>query len=125
MTMAAKAPKRRKRGRPRRDYSNDPDLAVAELAIALQAGWNLSERKAFDLALVACQGELRAFSKRPRGAKQRRRWRGGGVALLMGKSFASRNADIRRKLKDGRLRPDAQVVLEMARLLHRALKIKR
>jgi len=123
--MEAKAPKRRKRGRPRRDYSNDPDLAVAELAIALQAGWDLSERKAFDLALVACQGELRPFSKRPRGAKRKSRWRGGGVALPKGKGFASRNADIRRKLKDGRLRPNAQVVLEMTRLLHQALKITR
>ena len=111
-------PPRLKRGRPPRDYSDDPDLAVAELAIALQAAWDLSERKALDLALVACQGIPGPLSRNPRGVKAGR-YRGGGVTLPMKRHFSSRNADIRRKLKARKLRPDADIVLEMARLLHR------
>jgi hypothetical protein len=48
----ASAARRRKRGRPPGDYGDDPDLFVAELAITLQASWDLSERRAIDLALA-------------------------------------------------------------------------
>jgi hypothetical protein len=94
---------------------------VAELAIALQAAWDLSERNAIDLALAACQGEPGKAAKRPRGCK---------AGLLVGytlpdkKGFASRSADIRRKLKAGKLRPSAEIVLEIARLLHLIRKLK-
>jgi hypothetical protein len=108
-----------KRGRRPRDYSNDPDLEVAEWATALQAAWGLSERAAFDLALAICQGIPDMPSKVPRGAK---------AAILTGsrlpnnRGFHSRAADIRHKLKTGRLHPDPEMVLHVARLL---LKIPR
>jgi len=108
--------KRREPGRPPRDYSSDVDVEVAEWAIALQAAWDLSERRAFDLALTMCQGEAGPPSKIPRGAKA------GilvGYRLPLQRSFASRSADIRRKLKLGKLRPRREVVLTIARLLHR------
>jgi hypothetical protein len=114
---------RRGRGRPPRDYSDDPDLAVAEIAIALQAAWDLSERKAFDMALMACYGKPGPLTKLPRGARAGT-WRGGGSALPMGKGFHSRSADIRYKLKTGKLSPNAEIVLEMARLLHRLRRRK-
>ena len=113
--------KPRRRGRPLRDYSDDPDLPVAELAIALQAAWDLSERRAIDLALAVRQGEPSNPTKRPRGAKA------GvlvGYALPLKKSFSSRNSDIRRKLKAGKLRPNAEAVRRVARLLHRVRKLK-
>jgi hypothetical protein len=115
------AMKRRRRGRPPRDYSDDPDVLVAELAIALQAAWSLSERKALDLALAIHQGAPGAPSKVPHGAKA------GlvvGHKLPLQQSFASRSADIRRKLKARKLRPDAEVVLAIARLLHRIRTIR-
>jgi len=89
---------RRKRGRPKKDFAADPDLAIAELAIALQAAWGISERKAIDLALALMEGSPGAPSKRPRGCKQK-------PGLLVGyhlpnnMSFAGRAATIRRKLK--------------------------
>ena len=64
-----KHPKRRKPGRPKRDYSDDPDLLVAEFAITLQAAWDFSERKAFDWALAVFQSEAGEPSKIPHGAK--------------------------------------------------------
>jgi hypothetical protein len=106
---------KRGRGRPPRDYSDDPDLLVAELAIALQAAWDVSERKAIDLALAWLQGESGKPSKRPRGSKAGELV---GYALPMQRSFASRSADIRRKLKAGKLRPNHEAVLKIARLLH-------
>jgi hypothetical protein len=110
---------KRRRGRPRRDYRDDPDLEVAEWAIALRAAWTLPERRAIDLALAIAQGELGPASKRPRGAK---------TGVLVGyrlpdeRGFRSRNADIRRKLKAGKLKADPEVVLRIARLL---LRIRR
>jgi hypothetical protein len=110
---------RRQRGRPPRDYRDDPDLEVAEWAIALQAAWTLSERKAIDLALAISQGEPVPASKLPRGAK---------TSVLVGyrlpneRGFSSRNADIRRKLKAGKLKADHEAVLRIARLL---LRIRR
>jgi hypothetical protein len=112
---------KRRRGRPPRDYSDDPDLPVAELAFALQIAWDLSERRALDLALAIYQGEPTKPSNIPRGAKA------GvlvGYALPTQKTFASRNADIRRKLKAGKLRPNAGAVRAIARLLHRVRKSK-
>lgn len=117
----SKRSKRLRRGRPPRDYSDDPDQSVAELEIALQAAWGLSERKALDLALAVDQGEPGTPSKIPRGVKA------GvlvGYALPQQKSFSSRSADIRRKLKSGKLRPRAEVVLAIARLLHRIRTFK-
>jgi hypothetical protein len=114
---------RRPRGRRRRDYSDDPDLSVVDLAIALQAAWGLSERKAIDLALAVDQGEPVRPAKIPRGAKTK----AGvlvGYELPMGKTFASRSTDIRRKLKSGKLRQDAEVVLKITRLLHRIRRLK-
>jgi hypothetical protein len=107
---------RRRRGRPPRDYRDDPDLEVAEWSIALQAAWGLSERKAIDLAIAIVQGELSPASKLPRGAGRK----GGvlvGYRLPDGRGFSSRNADIRRKLKAGKLRTDREAVLGIARLL--------
>lgn len=110
---------KRRRGRPRRDYRDDPDLEVAEWAIALRAAWTLPERKAIDLALAITQGELGPASKRPRGGK---------TGVLVGyrlpdeRAVSSRNADIRRKLKAGKLKADPEVVLRIARLL---LRIRR
>ena len=107
---------RRRRGRPRRDYRDDPDIEVAEWAIALQAAWMLSERKAIDLALAIFQGELSPASKLPRGAGRK----GGvlvGYRLPNERGFSSRNADIRRKVKSGKLRADREAVLRIARLL--------
>jgi hypothetical protein len=109
---------KRRRGRPRRDYSDDPDRVVAQFAIALQAAWDLSERMAIDLALAVLQGKPGSPSKVPRGAKAK----AGPLvsyALPDQKSFKSRSADIRRKLKAGKLHPNAVVVIEIARrLLH-------
>jgi hypothetical protein len=113
----------RKLGRPPRDYSDDPDLEVAEWAIALHAAWDLSERKAFDWALAICQGQAVLPTKVPRGAKKI----GGvltGYALPMERGFHSRSADIRLKLKAGKLRPDRMVTLEIARLLHRIRRLR-
>jgi hypothetical protein len=107
---------RRRRGRPQRDYSDDPDLLAAETAIALQAAWGLSERRAIDLALAIHQGKLGSASKMPRGAKAGTLV---GFTLADRQSFHGRNRDIRRKLEAGKLRPDARVVRSIARLLHR------
>jgi len=118
MTKASAARIARRRGRPSRDYSDDPDVAIAEIAIALEVAWGFSERRAIDLALVACQGTPGPPSKTPRGVKAGM-WRGGSVALPEQQSFHGRNRDIRRKLKSGKLQPDAEIVRAMARLLHR------
>jgi hypothetical protein len=130
MSRVPKKIRRRRRGRPPRDYSADPDLAVAELAIALQAAWDRSERQALDLALAWWGGgELGRPSKIPRGGKAGRLGSyalpaGKSFGLLVsyalpaGKSFASRNANIRLKLRNGKLRPRAEVVLCLAKVLH-------
>jgi hypothetical protein len=107
---------RRGRGRPPRDYSDDLDLEIAEWSAALRAAWGLSERAAIDLALAICQGEPGEPSKIPRGA------RAGllvGYTLPLNRRFDGRNADVRRKLKAGKLRPHAELVLKIARLLLR------
>lgn len=93
---------RRQRGRPPRDYRDDPDLEVAEWAIALQSAWTLSERKSIDLALANCQG-----------------------GLLNERGFSSRNADIRRKLKAGRIKPNPVVVRRIVRQLMEARRLVR
>jgi hypothetical protein len=117
MAMTRASPSRiaRRRGRPFRDYSDDPDLVIAETAIALQDAWGLSERTAIDWALVIHQAEVADPTKMPRGGK---------AGVLLGHAlphqagFHSRNRDIRRKLEAGKLRPDAQRVLNITRLLH-------
>jgi len=123
---------RRKQGRPRRDYSDDPDLAVAEWATALQAAWDLSQRKAIDLALTICQGITVPPSKVPRGARfehqrleelffQSFRTKAGllgGYKLPMEQGYKSRSEDIRRKIKLGKLRPDFEATWEITRHLH-------
>ena len=115
MTKASAARIARRRGRPRRDYSDDPDLVIAETAWALEAAWGLSERQAIDWSLVIHQAEVAAPTKVPRGGKA-------GVllghALPHQASFHSRNRDIRRKLEVGKLQPDAQRVRNITRLLH-------
>jgi len=107
---------RRRRGRERRDYRDDEDLIVAETAIALQAAWNLSERRAIDLALALHQAYAGRPSKIPRGGKAGALI---GYTLADQKSFHSRNHDIRRKLEAGKLLPDAQVIRAIAQLLHK------
>jgi hypothetical protein len=110
---------RQQRGRPRRDYSDDPDLEVAEWALALQAAWGMSERASLDLALAVCQGVPDTPTKIPRAAKA------GflvGYALPRNRAFHSRAADIRHKLQTGRLCPDERMVLYTARIL---LRIRR
>jgi hypothetical protein len=120
-TVPMKRPTRRqRRGRPPRDYHDDPDLLVAELAIAVQAAWNLSERRAIDFALAVYQGEPGPPSKIPRGAKAGTVV---GYSLPLGRSFHSRAAGIRHKLKSGKLRPNVAAVLATARLLHRIRRI--
>ena len=119
--MARKTVKRRARGRPRRDYSDDADVEVAEWAIALQAAWDLSERKAIDLALAICQGKAAPPTEIPRGAREGELT---GYELPLQRRFHSRNADIRRKLKAGKLRPHRMVTLGIARLLHRLCVLK-
>jgi hypothetical protein len=114
-------PGRRGRGRPPRDYSDDPDQEVAEWAIALQAAWGLSERATFDQALAMCQGEPAVPTKIPRGGKAGLL---AGHSLPLGRSFHSRSADVRRKLKSGKLRPDAEATLRMARMLFRILRLR-
>jgi hypothetical protein len=109
---------RRKARRGRPPQPRDTDLAVAELAIAVQAAWDLSERKAIDWALAVIEGEPVSPSKIPRGMT-RRQGTLIGHALPRGDSFAGRSRDIRRKLNAGRLRPDAGQVLLHARVLHR------
>lgn len=118
--MTKRPTKRLERGRPPRDYSDDIDVEVAEWAIALQGAWDLSERKAFDLALAICQGEPGEPSRIPRGGKA------GvlvGSALPLNRRFNSRSADIRRKLKSGKLRPHREMVLGIARVLHRIRRL--
>jgi hypothetical protein len=91
-------PERRKRGRPKVDPTADPDMPIAELAIALRAAWGLSERKAIDVALALMEGLPVEPSKRPRGINHK-------AGTLVGyqlpgqMSFAGRAATIRRKLK--------------------------
>src|SRR5262245_23206524 len=112
MTKASASRVARRHGRP--PYDRD-DLLIAETAFALEAAWGLSERTAIDWALVIHQAELAAHSKIPRGGK---------AGVLLGHtlpdqaSFHSRNRDIRRKLEAGTLRPDAQRVRDITRLLH-------
>jgi hypothetical protein len=60
-----------KRGRPKKNFPADPDLPIVKLALALQAAWGLSERKAIDLALALLEGSPCAPSKRPRGSKHK------------------------------------------------------
>jgi hypothetical protein len=115
MTRASPSRLARRRGRPRRDYSNDPDLIIAETAWALEAAWGLSERTAIDWALVIHQAELAVPAKIPRGGKAGILL---GYALPHRAGFHSRNRDIRRKLETGKLQPDAQSVRNMTRLLH-------
>jgi|SRR6516165_6720945 hypothetical protein len=112
MTKASAARIARRRGRPPSDRD---DLLIAETAFALEAAWGLSERQAIDWSLVIHQAEVAAATKVPRGGKA-------GVllghALPQQASFHSRNRDIRRKLEAGKLRPDAQRVRNITRLLH-------
>jgi len=115
MTKASAARIARRRGRPPRDYSDDPDLIIAETAFALEAAWGLSERSAIDWALTIHQAEWTAPTKIPRGSKVGTVV---GYALPHQASFHSRNADIRRKLEARKLRPDARMVRGIARLLH-------
>jgi hypothetical protein len=116
MTKASAARITRRRGsRPRRDYSDDPDLVIAETAFALEVAWGLSERTAIDWALVIHQAEPAAATKIPRGGKAGALL---GAALPHQASFHGRNRDIRRKLEIGKLQPDAQRVRAIARLLH-------
>jgi hypothetical protein len=116
MTKASAARIARRRGsRPRRDYSDDPDLVIAETAFALEAAWGLSERTAIDWALVIYQAESAEPTKMPRGGKAGTVI---GYALPHHAGFHSRNRDIRRKLETGKLQPDAQRVRGIARLLH-------
>jgi hypothetical protein len=116
VTKASAARIARRRGRPPRDYSDDPDIVIAETAFALELAWGLSERSAIDWALVIHQAESAAPTKMPRGGK---------AGMLLGhtlpdqESFHGRNRDIRRKLEAGKLHPDARVVQAVARLLHR------
>jgi hypothetical protein len=104
-------------GRPPRDYSNDLDLKVIELALAFQVVNGMSERAAIDLALAWFQAERLPPSRQPRGAR-------GKAGVLVGyrlpkrKSFHSRNFHIRQKFKTGRLRPDLGRVLALAQVLH-------
>jgi len=108
--------KRRKPGRPPRDYSDDRDVVIAELAVALQT-LGLSERVAFDFAIATTEAAIDRPSKRPRGAKV---GLAVGYVLPSGKGgFPGRSRDIRRKLKRGKLRPNAERVLALVRLLHR------
>jgi hypothetical protein len=107
--------KRRKRGRPQRDYSDDPDLVVAELAVAMMIKWDISERAALDRALHEWEGERLPPSKIPRGTPP-----GAiviGSRLPGGRSFASRSSDIRRKFKLGKLRPRLSIIFRFVRLL--------
>jgi hypothetical protein len=113
MTRASAARIARRR---RPAHEDDPDLLVAETAIALEAAWGLSERRAIDLALAIRRGKLGSASKMPRGAKAGTLV---GFTLPDRQSFHGRNRDIRRKLEAGKLRPDARVVRAIARLLHR------
>jgi hypothetical protein len=112
MTKASAARIARRRGRP--TYDRD-DLLIAETAFALEAAWGLSERTAIDWALVIHQAEFAAPTKMPRGGK---------AGVLLGhtlphqESFHGRNRDIRRKLEAGTLRPDAQRVRAITRVLH-------
>ena len=114
MTKASASRVARRRGRPPREYSDDPDLVIAETAFALEAAWGLSERSAIDLALTIHQAEAAAPTKIPRGGK---------AGVLLGHAlphqagFHSRNRDIRRKLEAGKLQPDAQRVRNITRLL--------
>jgi hypothetical protein len=122
MAMTRSSPARRERrlrrgrGRPPHDYSDDPNLVVAETAIALEIAWGMSERRAIDLALAIHVDRPNKPSKIPRGGK---------AGLLVGytlpnqESFHGRNRDIRRKLQTGKLIPDANVVRAIARLLHK------
>jgi hypothetical protein len=111
---------KRKAGRPPRDYSDDPDVLVAELAIALQAASDMSARAALDFALAILEAAISWPTKRPRGARV------GLVASYVLPSgsggFPGRARDIRRKLRRGKLHPDAGRVLRLARLLHRVRK---
>jgi hypothetical protein len=114
----ARKTKRLKPGRPPRDHSDDdPDLLVAELAVALMVVDDLSERMALDLALARLQGERWPATRLPRGSK-------GKEGMLVGyrlpqeRTFASRSADIRRKFKQGKLRPRIRVIFHFIRLLH-------
>ena len=115
MTKASASRIARRRGRPSRDYSDDPDLVIAETAFALEAAWGLSERTAIDWALTIHQAELVLPTKIPRGGKAGMLL---GYALPRRAGFHSRNRDIRRKLEVGKLQPDAQRVRGIARLLH-------
>ena len=112
----AKRPKRLRRGRPPRDYSDDPDVEVAEWAIALQAAWGLSARRAFDFALEICQGvPVRPSKNAARGQGEEAV---GRPRAADGENFCQPEPDIRRKLKNGKLHPNAEVVLHIARVLH-------
>jgi hypothetical protein len=110
-------PLRRKRGRPPRDYSDDPHLMVAEFAVALMVENDMSERSAIDLALAWLEGERWPATKLPRGSR-------GRTGVLVGyqlpqeRSFTSRAADIRRKFKVGKLRPRLRVIFHFIQLLH-------
>ena len=100
--------KRRGPGRPQRDYSDDPDLEIAETAIVLKAA-GFSERMAFDLALIRFQGERIIPSRVPRGTKRRPLGPVIGFRLPLQQSFSGRARDIRRKLKLGKLHSRPEV----------------
>jgi hypothetical protein len=105
-------PERRKRGRPKVDPTADTDLPIAELAIALQAAWGISERKAIDLALALMDGHPVEPSKRPRGSGHKPGTLV-GYELPGNMSFAGRAATIRRKLTFA----DRRFTLALAALL--------
>jgi hypothetical protein len=113
---------KRRHGRSPRPYADDPDVLVAELAIALEVAWGMSERAALDFALAVLEAATVRPSKRPRGAKAGLL---AGYTLPSGRGgFSGRARDIRRKLAHGKLRPSAERVRHLARLLHRVRKIE-
>jgi hypothetical protein len=58
-SSTARRKRRRQRGRPRKHELDAAEHWKIALAMALQRGWGLSERKAFDLVIAFMEAELK------------------------------------------------------------------
>jgi hypothetical protein len=109
--MAQKAPKRLKRGRPRKN-----DQVVIDLAAAIMENFTVGPQQARDVALAWLEGEQAPPTRLPRGAKGKP---GDLVGHRLPSTFEARSRTVREK----RLRPRPVVVSAFSQVL-RALTSK-
>jgi hypothetical protein len=104
----------REKGRPPKDPRTDPDMIAIEFALALQAAWQISERKAFDLAVAWFEARMAEPTKTPRGASKHPDGLLVGYETFPAKTVSGRALTLRKKSRRHSPRPDVVAALTMA-----------